>query len=346
LRDGGGGLLELVSDWNTPDPATEFAMVRRVVEATNQPVVFSLTARHDRTEAWKELLALSDGAAASGLPIRPVFPPRPIGILLGLEGSQNPFSGCPSYKEIAHLPAADRAAAMADPARRARILSEDRIAGSNFPLISRLVFERMFPFGDPPDYAPPASASIAALAAREGRKAEEVAYDLLIADDGRGFIFAPLTNFADYTLSASAECLRHPNAIAGLSDGGAHVGFISDGSFPTFLLSYWARDAKEAVFPVQEMVRRLTSDTARAAGLHDRGVLRAGMKADLNVIDFAALKLNAPRMVRDLPAGGRRLLQKPDGYIATIMNGEVTYRDGVATGALPGRLLRSAGRAA
>ena len=346
LRDGGGGLLELVSDWNTPDPATEFAMVRRVVEATGQPVVFSLTARHDRTEAWKELLALSDGAAASGLPIRPVFPPRPIGILLGLEGSQNPFSGCPSYKEIAHLPAADRAAAMADPARRARILSEDRIAGSNFPLISRLVFERMFPFGDPPDYAPPASASIAAMAAREGRCAEEVAYDLLIADAGRGFIFAPLTNFADYTLSASAECLRHPNAIAGLSDGGAHVGFISDGSFPTFLLSYWARDAKEAVFPVQEMIRRLTSDTARAAGLHDRGVLRAGMKADLNVIDFAALKLNAPRMVRDLPAGGRRLLQKPDGYIATIMNGEVTYRDGVATGALPGRLLRSAGRAA
>jgi N-acyl-D-aspartate/D-glutamate deacylase len=132
LRDGGGGLLELVSDWNTPDPATEFAMVRRVVEATNQPVVFSLTARHDRTEAWKELLALSDGAAASGLPIRPVFPPRPIGILLGLEGSQNPFSGCVSYKEIAHLPAADRAAAMADPARRARILSEDRI-GQQFP---------------------------------------------------------------------------------------------------------------------------------------------------------------------------------------------------------------------
>ena len=340
LRDGGGGLLELVSDWNEPDPATEFAMVRRVVEATGQPVLFSLTARHDRTEAWKELLALSDGAAAEGLPIRPVFPPRPIGILLGLNGSQNPFAGCASYKTIAHLPAAARAAAMRDPALRARILSEDRVSGSSFPLITRLSFERMFPFGDPPDYAPPRDASIAAMAGREGRSAEEVAYDLLTANDGADFIFAPLTNFADYTLSASAECLRHPNAIAGLSDGGAHVGFISDGSFPTFLLAYWARDAKEEVFALPEIVRRLTSDTARAAGLSDRGLLKPGLKGDVNVFDLAALSLDAPRMVADLPAGGRRLLQRARGYAATVVAGQVTYRDGQATGALPGRLLR------
>ncbi|MBR0649400.1 amidohydrolase family protein [Roseomonas terrae] len=340
LREGGGGLLELVSDWNTPDPATEFGMVRRVVEATGQPVLFSLTARHDRTQAWKELLGLSDKAAADGLPIRPVFPPRPIGILLGLNGSQNPFSGCASYKEIAHLPAAARAEAMRDPSLRARILSEDRVSGSSFPLITRLSFERMFPFGDPPDYAPPKEASIAAIAGREGRSAEEVAYDLLTAADGGGFIFAPLTNFHDYTLSASAECLRHPNAIAGLSDGGAHVGFISDGSFPTFLLTYWARDAKEQVFALPEIVRRLTSDTARAAGLSDRGVLKPGMKADLNVFDLEALTLEAPRMIADLPAGGRRLLQKARGYAATVVAGQVTYRDGEATGALPGRLLR------
>lgn len=341
LRDGGGGLLELVSDWNTPDPATEFAIVRRVVEATGQPAVFSLTARHDRTEAWKELLALSDAAAAEGLPIRPVFPPRPIGILLGLQGSQNPFSGCTSYKDIAHLPVPARAAAMRDAGLRARILSEDRVAGSNFPLITRLSFERMFPFGDPPDYAPPKEASIAAIAAREGRSAEEVAYDLLTADGGAGFIFAPLTNFGDYTLSASAECLRHPNAIAGLSDGGAHVGFISDGSFPTFLLAYWARDAKEQVFALPEIVRRLTSDTAGAAGLADRGVLRVGLRADVNVFDLAALSLEAPRMVSDLPAGGRRLLQRARGYAATVVAGAVTYRDGEATGALPGRLVRA-----
>jgi N-acyl-D-aspartate/D-glutamate deacylase len=337
LAEGGGGLMELVSDWNTPDPATEFAMVRRLVQATGRPVLFSLTARHDRTEAWRELLALSDAAAAEGLPIRPVFPPRPIGILLGLQGSQNPFSGTPSYKAIAHLPLAGRVAAMRDPALRARILAEDPVAGSNFPLITRLSYERMFPFGDPPDYAPPREASIAARAARQGVEAAALAYDTLLAEDGHGFIFAPLTNFADYTLSASGECLRHPNAVVGLSDGGAHVGFISDGSFPTFLLTHWG---KREGMPLPELIRRQTSDTARAAGLADRGVLAPGMKADINVIDPGGLALEPPRMVSDLPAGGRRLLQRARGYRATILAGAVTYRDGEATGALPGRLVR------
>ena len=345
LRDAGTGFMELVSDWNAPDPATEFGMVRRIAEKTGRPILFSLTARHDRTEAWKELLALSNAAAAEGLTIRPVFPPRPIGILLGLLGSQNPFSGTPSYKAIAHLPLEQRVAAMRDPAVRARILSEDRIGGSNFPLITRLSFERMFPFGDPPDYTPPKENSIAAIAAREGRTPEEVAYDMLLADEGRSFLFAPLTNYADYTLGASAELLRHHNAIVGLSDGGAHVGFISDGSFPTFLLAYWGRDRKEGTLPVEELVRRLTSDTARAAGLTDRGVLAPGMKADVNVIDFGALALERPEMRYDLPAGGRRLVQRARGYVATIQSGQVTYRDGEATGALPGRLVRSAAAA-
>ncbi|WP_135466562.1 N-acyl-D-amino-acid deacylase family protein [Crenalkalicoccus roseus] len=343
LREAGAGFLELVSDWNEPDPATEFAMVRRIAERSGRPIVFSLTARHDRTEAWKELLALSNRAAAEGLPIRPVFPPRPIGILLGLLGSQNPFSGTDTYKAIAHLPLEQRVAAMRDAAVRARILSEDRVRGSTFPLITRLSFERMFPFGDPPDYTPPKETSVAAMAAREGRSPEEVAYDMLLADEGRSFLFAPLTNYADYTLGASAELLRHPNAIVGLSDGGAHVGFISDGSFPTFLLAYWGRDRGEGTFPVEELVRRLTSDTARAAGLADRGVLAPGMKADLNVIDFDRLSLHRPEMLWDLPAGGRRLMQRARGYVATVQSGQVTYRDGEPTGALPGRLVRCAG---
>ncbi len=338
LREGGGGLLELVSDWNTPDPATEFAMVRRVHAATGRPVLFSLTARHDRTGAWRELLALSDAAAAEGAAIRPVFPPRPIGILLGLSGSQNPFAGCDAYKEVAHLPPAARAAAMREPARRARLLVEDRVRGSSFPLITRLSWERMFPFGDPPDYAPPREASIAAQAAREVRAPEAVALDLLCAEDGSRFLFAPLTNYADYTLGASAECLRHPNALVGLSDGGAHVAFISDASFQTFTLAHWSRHG----FGMEELVRRLTSDPARAMGLSDRGVLRAGLLADLNVIDAAALAIAAPRMAHDLPAGGRRLLQPARGYKATVKRGRVTYRDGVATGVLPGRLLRRA----
>ncbi len=342
LKEAGRGFVEIVSDWTTPSPAGEFAMMRRIHERSGRPVVFSMTARHDRTEVWKELLALSDEAAAEGLSIRPVFPPRPIGILMGLEGTQNPFSGCPSYKAIAHLPLAERVAAMRDPALRARILAEDPIAGSNFPLIRRIGYDRMFLFSDPPDYTPPQDRSIAAIATREGRSAPEVAYDMLLRDEGRAFIFTALTNYADYTLNPSLECLKHPNAICGLSDGGAHVGFISDGSFPTFLLSYWGRDRPTDRFPLPELVRRLTSDTARAAGLTDRGLLRPGLRADVNVIDFDRLALHRPGMVRDLPAGGRRLLQPVTGYVATICGGEVTYRDGVATGALPGRLVRAA----
>ena len=339
VADAGRGFMEIVSDWLQPDPATEFAMVRRIHEASGRPIVFSLTARHDRTEVWKELLALSDAAAARGQSIRPVFPPRPIGILLGLRGTQNPFSGCASYRAIVNLPLAERVAAMRDPAVRARILSEDPVKDSIFPLITRIGYARMFLFQDPPNYAPPQSMSIAAIAAREGRSEPEVAYDMLLEDGGNSFIFTALTNYADYTLNPSAECLAHPNAIMGLSDGGAHVGFISDGSFPSFLLTHWGRGRG---FAVEELVRRLTSDTALAAGFTDRGVLAPGKLADVNIIDFDKLTLRRPDVVADLPAGGKRLMQRADGYVATLKSGVVTYRDGVATGALPGKLLRGA----
>jgi N-acyl-D-aspartate/D-glutamate deacylase len=340
LREAGSGMLEVVSDWNTPDPETEFAMMRRVVEASGRPMVFSLNQRHDRTGDWLKLLAMSDKAAADGLAMRPVFPPRPIGILLGLQGSQNPFSATPSYKAIAHLPLEQRVAAMRDTATRARILSEDPFADSNFPLLPRLSYTRMFSFGDPPDYEPAEVDSIAAMAAREGRTAPDVAYDMLLREGGQAFIFAPLVNYADCNLEPCREMLSHPNTIVGLGDGGAHVGFISDASFPTYLLTYWGRDRKTGRFPLEDLVRRQTSDTARAVGLHDRGVVAVGKKADLNVIDFERLALGRPDMVFDLPAGGRRLLQPATGYDATIVGGVVTYRHGTATGALPGRLVR------
>jgi N-acyl-D-aspartate/D-glutamate deacylase len=342
LRDANAGMIELVSDWNEPDPATEFAMVRRIVEKTGRPLVFSLSQRHDRTGAWKELLALSDQAAADGLSIRPVFPPRPIGILLGLQGSQNPFSGCPSFRSLDGMSVTEKAQAMRDPELRKKILGEDRFAQSNFPLITRLSWERMFPFGDPPDYEPPRETSIAAIAAREGRDMPDVAYDMLLEDNGNSFILAALVNYADYTLEPCAEMLRHCNTLVGLGDGGAHVGFISDGSIPTHLLAYWGRDRAGTRFPLQDLVRRQTSDTARSVGLFDRGVVAPGMKADLNVIDFEKLGLDKPYMIHDLPAGGRRLMQKATGYKATIKSGQVTYRNGVATGVLPGVLVRGA----
>ena len=340
IRAAGTGMLELVSDWNQPDAATEFAMVRRVVEKTGLPLVFTLNQRHDRTEVWRELLTLSDKAADDGLTMRPVFPPRPVGILLGLQGTQNPFSGCPSYKKIAHLPVPERVAAMRDPELRRQILSEDPVKESTFPLIHRIGYDWMFPFEEPLNYEPARENCITQIAAREGRTAPDVAYDLLIADEGKNFILACIVNYAHYNLEPVREFLAHKNTLMGLGDGGAHVGFISDANFQTFMLTHWGRDRAEGKLGLAELVRRQTSDTARAGGMFDRGVIAAGKLADINVIDFDNLKLQRPYIVFDLPAGGRRLLQKATGYTATIKSGTVTFRGGEATGALPGKLLR------
>ena len=341
MRDAGHGMLEVVSDWNAPDAATEFAMLRRVVETAGCPMVFSLSQHHQRTGTWRELLTLSSQAAREGVSMRPVVPPRPIGILLGLDGSQHPFAAAASYRAIAHLPLAERVRRMRDPELRRRILSEDRLSDSTFALLPRLSFQRMFPFADPPDYTPPREASIAARAEREGRTPEEVAYDALLGNDGRDFLFAALTNYAHYTLDPVHEMLSDRNSLVGLSDGGAHVGFISDASFPTYLLTYWGRDRDAARFDLADLIRRQTSDTARAVGLRDRGVLAPGMLGDANIVDFAKLGLSLPHMVGDLPAGGRRLLQKASGYVATVKSGQITYRNGIPTGRLPGRLVRA-----
>src|SRR3954447_24550108 len=337
MKDAGSGMLEMVSEW-APDHNAEFAMLRRVVEACERPAVFTLTQRHSRPEVWRDLVAQADKAAADGLPIRPVVAPRAIGVLLGLAGSQNPFSGTPTYKEIAHLPVPERARRMQDPAVRARILNEDPAAGSTFPLFHRMSYEFMFRFGNPPNYQPRLEDSIAATAARDGRSAPEVAYDILVENDGGDFIYHPLGNYAYGDLSMPETLLDNRNCIMGLGDGGAHVAFILDAGYQTWLLTHWGRAQKR--WDVAELIRRLTSDTAGAAGLHDRGVLAVGKKADINVIDWDRLGAGAPYVVNDLPAGGKRLLQKVSGYEATIVSGRVTFRDGEATGALPGRLVR------
>ena len=341
LKDAGKGFIEMTSDWNTPDPATEFAMVRRIMDACGRPLVFSLNQRHDRTEAWKDLLSLSAQAAADGLPVRCVAPPRPIGALLGLTGSQNPFAGTRTYHGIADLPLEQRVAAMRDPDVRAKILADDLTEFNTWSLLSRVGYARMFHFSDPLNYTPSRDDSITAIAERTGKTPEEVAYDMLIADDGKGFIFACLVNYANYDLEAVKTMYAQEHVIPGLSDGGAHVAFISDASFPTFLFSYWGRDRGEDRMSIPDLVRRQTREPARFAGLHDRGLLAPGMKADINVIDFANLALERPDMVVDLPAGGRRLMQKARGYAATVKAGQITYRNGVATGALPGGLVRS-----
>lgn len=336
MKDAGSGMFEFVSEWT--DHNEEFAMLRRVVEACGRPAVFTLTQRHGRPEVWRDILAGADKANADGLSIRPVVAPRAIGVLLGLTGSQNPFAGCATYRKIAHLPLADRVAAMRTPEVRAAILSEDPKEGNTFPLFHRLSYEYMFHFGNPPNYLPRKENSLAAIAEREGRTPQDVAYDALLEDDGNAFIYVTLSNYAYGDLRMSETLLANRNTIMGLGDGGAHVAFILDAGYQTWLLTHWGREKKR--WDVAELVRRLTSDTARAAGLLDRGVVATGMKADLNVIDWDRLGAGAPYVVNDLPAGGKRLMQKVTGYDATILSGRITFQGGVPTGDLPGRLVR------
>jgi N-acyl-D-aspartate/D-glutamate deacylase len=337
MKDAGSGMMEIVSEW-FPDPDAEFAMVRRITEKSGRPTVFTLTQRHARPEGWRTLLSHADKAAADGVPIRPVFGPRGTGALMGLSGSQNPFSGTRTYQTIAHLPLPERVARMRDPEIRAKILSEDPAEFNQFPLFHRLNWDKMFHFGDPPNYQPSQEDSFAAIAAREGRTPQEVTYDALLEKDGTDFVYTTIGSYAYYNFSMPEQLLTNRNCIMGLGDGGAHVAFIMDAGFQTFLLTHYGRD--EGMFPVEELVRRLTSDTASAAGLHDRGILRAGMKADVNVIDWDRLGASKPYIAHDLPAGGKRLLQEVYGYDATIVAGQITYRNGVPTGALPGKLVR------
>jgi len=217
-------------------------------------------------------------------------------------------------------------------------LSEDPKEFSTFPLFHRLSWDIMYRFGNPPNYLPKAEDSLAAIATREGRTPQEVAYDVLLESDGTDFIYTTLSNYAYHDLSMSETLLNNRNAIMGLGDGGAHVAFTLDSGYQTWLLTHWGRTLSR--FTPQELIRRLTSDTATAAGLHDRGVLAVGKKADVNVIDWDRLGADKPYVVRDLPAGGKRLMQKVHGYEATIVSGQVTFRESEATGALPGKLVR------
>ena len=340
IADAGRGVMELISDFDTPDPLTEFAMLRRLVERSGRPLSLSLAQAGSSSDGWRGLLGLIEQASRDGLPIRGQVAPRPIGLLLGLQGTINCFSAHEAFAKIKDKKLAEKVRIMRDPAFRAALLAETEGRQSH-PLARRVMaFERIFPLGDPPNYEPPQETSLAAIAARQGRPAQELAYDMLLEDEGRAFLFLPFANYTDFNLDACHDMIAHPDCVQGLGDGGAHVGIISDASFATYLLTHWGRDRSHGRFDLSYLVKRQTADTARAVGLMDRGRIAPGMKADLNVIDFDRLRVQAPRMAFDLPAGGKRLLQGADGYVATIVSGEAVYRDGVATGALPGKLVR------
>ena len=343
LQDAGAGVLQFISDWT--DPEAEFAMVRRLVERSGRRLSFSMGQHHDRPGEWRHLLDMTEQAARDGVYIRAQVAPRSISILMGLESSMCFFNGFPSYDAIEALPLDEKLAVMRTLEFRERLLGEQQ-AEPDSPVAKRIrSADRMFPLSYPPVYEPIAEDSLAGVAARTGRSVAAVALDHLVTGDGRNLLFAALNNYTSGDLETCRQMIDSPLTLPGLGDGGAHVSFISDASFPTYLLSHWGRDRASGRFPIEYLVKRLTSDCARYIGLADRGELKPGQKADINVIDLTELQAGLPYIANDLPRGGKRLLQKASGYRRTIMGGVTTYLDGEPTGAMPGRLVRGGGRA-
>jgi N-acyl-D-aspartate/D-glutamate deacylase len=340
LADAGSGVLQWVSDFSDMDG--EFQLIRDLTRIAGQPLSFSMVQADVVPDQWRELTRRLDEAAAEGHPIRAQVAGRPVGLMLGLQGSAHPFISRPSYQEIADLPLAGKVARMRDPGFRARLIAEAPAKGH--PFINSLAgaHNKMYAIeGGAVDYEPDPATSLGARAKALGVNPDELVYDALLADEGRAFLFFPMHNYVEGSLDNVHAMLTNPNCLSGLSDGGAHVGAICDVSLPTFMLTHWCRDrTRGPKLDLSSTIRAQTRDTAQAVGLMDRGVVAPGYLADLNVIDFGALSLGVPYMVYDLPTGARRLMQDAKGYAATIKSGQVIYRDGQPAGPLPGRLVR------
>jgi N-acyl-D-aspartate/D-glutamate deacylase len=334
LRDANNGVFQLNPSTTTP-AVEEFALIRRLAAASGRPVSFALVTSDEFMQGWRVLLDGVSAAAAAGVPIRGQMMPRPIGMLFGLDLTYHPFSLNPSYRPVANLPLAQKVAALRDPELRRLLLKEK--PKDNSPFAEWIVSQshNLYRLGDPPNYSPPAEDSIESVASRLGRAQREVTYDWLLEDDGRAILYHPLGN------DNASELIGKPGTLIALGDGGAHYGSVCDATYTTyFLLNYVCRKTSGVRLPIEQAIRMLTRDPAEAVGLGDRGLLRPGYKADLNIIDLASLSLHAPEVRRDLPGGGRRLIQRADGYVATVVSGVMTYQAGQSTRALPGRLVR------
>ena len=340
MHSEGRSVLQFVLDLSTLHD--DLPMMLRVAEKTRCPISFSITQNDRAPERWRQTLAEINAAAAKGLSITAQIAARPVGLMLGLELSRNPFQTHPSYKAIAHLPLKERLTRLHQPEVRAAILGESA-STTDDPLFFKPNYDKMYLLGDPPDYEQPPENALGAQSRRSGKRPEELAYDAMLSDEGRGMLYVPFLNYADGNLDATREMLCDPRSVPGLSDGGAHCGIICDASFPTYLLTHWTRDRKRGEkLSIPFVVAAQSRKTALSVGLYDRGVIAPGYKADVNVIDYDNLHLHPPKVHYDLPVGGRRLLQQVDGYEATIVSGHITRRAGSATGARPGRLVRGA----
>lgn len=342
MGEPGESLLQVAVDFGGERSLDdEFGILSRVVLESGHAMTMPIAELHSNRNLWREIMERVSEANAKGAQITAQALPRGIGVIYGLDLSAHPFFLKPSYREIAGLPMPERLAAMRDPARRERILTEGNIE-YHLPIAATVdKFAGMYEIGNPIDYEPVPESSIAARASALGITPEALAYDILVSHGAEPALYMPFANYAAGNLDAAYEMFRHPDIVLGLGDGGAHYAVICDASYPTFLLTHWVRDRTRGErLGLAEVIRALSHDTAQVVGLKDRGVIAPGYAADLNVIDFDGMRLPSPRVAHDLPKGGRRLRQRAEGFVATIVNGVVTYRNGVATGDLPGRLVR------
>ncbi|MET4699896.1 N-acyl-D-amino-acid deacylase [Constrictibacter sp. MBR-5] len=341
----GTGAFGMLNDFE--DEAAEFTWMRKQAHESGRPVWFLLTDRNSDPGRWRRLMGEVRQAQDEGAAVMAQVCGRAVGVILGLMTSLSPFTPKPTFAEIAKLPTAERMLRLRDPAVRRAILDEpisEKLLSILPPLQRVLATEwsRIFLLSDPPDYEPEPDCSIAALAARDGKAPAEYAYDYLVDGDGDRLLYFPVTNYASGDHEPIREMLTDKHTLLGLGDGGAHVGVICDASLPTFMLTHWVRDRKRGErLPLEMIVKRQTSATADFFGLHDRGRLEVGKRADINLIDYAALRLHIPKLAYDLPAGGKRLVQRVDGYVMTIVAGTPIFERGHATGAMPGKLVRS-----
>ncbi len=343
LGELGTGIYEVAPAGVTGDdanaPALEIAWMRKLSAEISRPVTFAMVQFDNDPEAWRQAFEASIEALDEGAEIYPQVAARGISLLLTLRG-RHPFIHSPAYRGLDGLGWAERAERMREPQLRERILSE---VSSPDAALGFLMWNKLYPMSDPPNYEPEAWETVEARAAAAGMTPLEFAYDFLTEGEGEKVLFAPLFNYANGDLEPTREMLLHPRSAVGLSDGGAHCGVICDAGMPTFMLTHWTRDrARGERLPLEWIVKRMTQDTARLYGLGDRGVLAPGKKGDVNVIDYEALQLELPQATHDLPTEAMRLIQRSRGYEATIVSGEVISRHGEETGARPGRLIRGA----
>jgi len=338
LKGADSGVLQLAADFYGRDG--EYQVLVDMVRASGRPLSFSFVEMEGMEDFWTDVSAKLADAEAQGLPIIAQVQGRAVGMLLSLQGSVHPFVTKPSYKAIMHLPLPERLAIMRNPEFKAKLLAEKADEGHPFVELVKRGWHRLFELGNPPNYEPAPVTSMSARAVAQGRDVQELVYDVLTAGDGTGYLYFPSANYVGGSFERLLPMLRHPRTVPGLSDGGAHVGVICDASVSTYMLAHWCRDRRGEKLDLVDVVRRQTRETAAAVGLFDRGVVAPGYRADINVIDFDRLRLLPPRMVFDLPMGERRLMQDAEGYVATLVAGKVIYRNGVATGELPGRLIR------